>query len=395
MNELDKTIFKKLFREACLKCFGFPLSSLLTETDSKLLSNKIFENTGLLIGAKSIKNYSFFVLNSNADDSKKENPSVATLDTLARYVLEAPYTDDIKRKEKEGHYPYWFQYRTKFSEGGSNYLAKVSFKPKKIVFVCSVILVGLICFFLIRTFTNRKNYEVFNDNFNSASDDTLRSKGWIVKSKDNTWWKRSNEKPGHLTLYTLKGDNWADSANPAEIKNLLMRRINASCFVVETHITNFYPHENWQQAGILLSEDSTFAGKMIRLTVSYNDFFGGYERSPEIIIQAVSSAQSGTLSKPEEIAHFTLNTINPGQEELVRTNLSRTALKIEKTNNHFRFLYTTSPNESFAFKEVVSRDFDIQPRYISIFAIAGWSDDLNPVPVYFDSFSSSGTPCNK
>ena len=116
MNDLDKSIFKTLFREVCQKGFDFPLTKTLTETDSRLLSNKIFEKTGLVIGAKSLKNYSFFVINSESKEAGNENPSVATLDTLARYVLNAPYTDEIKRKNYEAHFPYWFQYRSRFSQ---------------------------------------------------------------------------------------------------------------------------------------------------------------------------------------------------------------------------------------------------------------------------------------
>jgi hypothetical protein len=396
MNELDKKIFVSLFKQACLKCFGFPLTSFLTETDSKLLSNKIFESTGLVIGAKSIKNYSLFVLSTKSNDIRKENPSVATLDTLARYVLDAPYTDEVQRKETEGHYPYWFQYRTRFSSTSSNQEKLNPNLKKTVVAICTVVIVCVLGFMLIKSFVKRNNSnEVFYDNFNSVSDDSLKSRGWVICSEDTTWWNKRNEKPGHLTLYTLKGDNWSDSVNHTRIKNLVMRRINSDCFIVEIHMTNFYPHDNWQQAGILLSEDSTFNGKMIRLSISYNDFFGGYKRPPEIIIQGVSSSQDGIQSKPEEFAHFSLNNIEPGQEALVGSNLAKTALKIEKKNGNFRFLYIASPIESFAFKEVVSRDFNIQPRYVGIFAIHGWTTEVNPIPVYFDSFNYAGIPCNK
>jgi hypothetical protein len=105
MKEPDRTIFITLFKEAYIKCFGFQLTSTLTETDSKQFSNSIYMQTGLVIGAKSLKNYSLH-------DS---NPSVATLDTLARYVLDAPYTDEINRKNNESHHPYWHQYRSRFS----------------------------------------------------------------------------------------------------------------------------------------------------------------------------------------------------------------------------------------------------------------------------------------
>lgn len=394
MNELDKSIFITLFREACQKAFGFPLSSPLTETDSKLLSNKILESTGLVIGAKSIKNYSFFILNSKSKEARKENPSAATLDTLARYVLDAPYTDELKRKENESHYPYWFQYRNRFSDNmPRRYVFRWS--RKLTVMICVIVLSAPLGFFLINYFAQNTDKQIFKDNFDSVDADSLRSKGWIVRSEDNVWWNRRNEKPGHLALYTLKGDNWSNSENRATIKNLLMRKINSDCFMVEIHLTGFIPMQNWQQAGILLSEDSAFNGKMLRLSISYNDFFGGYKKPPEVIIQAISSLESGTQSKPEEIGHLTLFSIEPGNEDLVKSNLAVSALKIEKKGKHFRFLYLTGPTEGFAFREAVSGDFDFKPRYVSIFSISGWADNANQIPAYFDSFESVGIPCAK
>src|SRR5882757_4435341 len=112
MNSQDFLAFVHLFKEACLKSYGYPLENPLTETESKLLHNEIFDRTGLVVGWKSLKNYSFFVLSDFPD--KQENPSVATLDTLSRYVLDAPETTEAERKEKEGHYPYWYRYREQF-----------------------------------------------------------------------------------------------------------------------------------------------------------------------------------------------------------------------------------------------------------------------------------------
>ena len=392
MKDSDTTIFIGLFKEACEKCFGFPLTSSLSEADSKHLSNKILEHTGLVIGAKSMKNYSLYVLNTQ--ESKKENPSVATLDTLARYVLDASYTDEVQRKDHESHYPYWFQYRSRFSNTRSHRRRFLVNRKKAAVifFVLLGIAVGL---FALRSLTKNHREEDFTDNFDAILEDSLSSKGWMMKSVDTTWWNRRNEKPGHLTLYTLTGDNWPNAENPAGMKNLLMRRISADCFMVEIHLTNFIPRQNWQQAGILLSEDSTFTSKALRLSISYNDFFGGYEKPAEIIIQAMSSSESGGRSKPEEIAHFPLFTMEPGEESLVASNLATAALKIEKKGNQFRFLYTADPIESFAFKEVISGDFTIQPKYVALFAIQGWADHENYMPVYFDTFSFESIPCSK
>ena len=390
MTEQDRTIFVTLFRETCQKAFGFPLGSVLTEADCKLLSNKIFESTGLVIGAKSLKNYSSFIVTS----SRTENPSVATLDTLARYVLDAPHTDEVLRKDTESHYPYWFQYRSRFSATlpGNNLIRA----NRKTAAVSLIVILGLILvYYAIKAFIQTPPGGSFVDNFNTVSADSLKKRGWIIRSVDTTWLKKANERPGHLALFTIRGDNWPDNNNSAVIKNLVMRRIIYDCFTVETHITNFFPHENWQQAGLLLSEDSTLSGNMIRLSISYNDFFGGYKRPPEIIIQAVSSLPGDPQSKPEEIAHYSLKNIEPGQEDLVRSNLAITALKIEKKNNHFRFLYSAGPVESFAFREVVSGDFNINPRYVGIFAIQGWANNAGIIPAYFDSFMSAGISCGK
>src|SRR4051812_19342184 len=102
MKDLDARAFIQLFEEACEKCFGHSLTAVLSESESKLFSNQLLEKTGLFNGAKSLKNYSIYVLNR---DSKSENPSTATLDTLARYLLGAPYTDEARRKESENHFP--------------------------------------------------------------------------------------------------------------------------------------------------------------------------------------------------------------------------------------------------------------------------------------------------
>jgi hypothetical protein len=388
---MNEKVFISLFKEACEKCFGNPLSQPLTETDSKILANTIFEKTGLVIGPKSIKNYSLYILDPG--NFRKENPSDATLDTLARYVLDAPYTDETSRKNYESHFPYWFRYRNKFSSAAiSPPVQRVAAPGKRLILIiASVVLIVTIPVII---FLSKKTHkDSFTENFNSISEDSLIRNGWIIKSVDTAWWKRRSGKPGHLTLYTLRGDNWKTEGNEAHINNLIMRKIRSECFTVEIHLTGFMPQQNWQQAGILLGEDSTFKGKMVRLSISYNDFFGGYEKPPEIIIQAVSSDESGNQSKPEEIAHFVLFNIEADKKALVRENLETSALKIEKSGDQFRFLFTSGPRESFAFKEITSKKISIHPDFIGVFAIQGWTEGPDIMPVYFDSFIFSSIPC--
>jgi hypothetical protein len=238
-----------------------------------------------------------------------------------------------------------------------------------------------------------KGNKEFTDNFISVHEDSLRNKGWQVKSLDTTWWKKRNEKAGHLSLYTLYGDNWSVGNNEPVVRNLLMRKIPTECFSVEIHLTDFLPSRNWQQAGILISEDSSLMSRALRISISYNDFFGGYEKPPEIIVQVIGSTGSGIRSKPEEIAHISLFSIERGSESIVYSNLARSALRIEKRGDLFRFLYAIGSMEGFAFKEAVSGSFSFKPRFVSLFAIQGWAGTQNNIPVYFDSFSYTSISC--
>lgn len=250
MNGPDTSAFIALFKEACTKCFGRLPDHPLSETEAKHLSEKKFDQTGLVIGAKSIKNYSLYVFNGAA--GKEENPSVATLDTLARYVLNAPYTGEVQRKEKESHYPYWFRYKEQFLRSWKN-TAPQKRRSFTLNFLPAIMLVAVLLF-IFWPFSGSKN-TLFADNFTSVSEDSLKSRGWFVQSKDTAWWNRRDRQPEHLTLFTLKGDNWPDTLAGPGIRNLLLRKIEAECFTVELHLSDFVPTQNWQQAGILLLED--------------------------------------------------------------------------------------------------------------------------------------------
>jgi hypothetical protein len=387
MVSTEKRIFITLFCEACEKCFSQPLTEALKEPDAKRLADEIQDKTGLVIGWKSIKNFSLFATHSEL--RKDENPSVATLDTLARYVLEAPVTDDLKRKATESHYPYWYDYRSRFTASTPE-KEKRNGNKRKIRLWFSVSLIVLAALFLVYRTGRETHYHV--DNFSSVNEDSLSSRGWTV-SRRNHYWSKRGQLAGHLTLYTLRGDNWRSDNGSPLLSNVLTRRIGGDCFNTEIHLSDFLPYENWHQAGILLSEDSTFTGKGLRLSIAYNSFFGGFKRPPEIIIQVVGSTDREGVSKPEEIAHVPVFTGDIKRDSVIRSNLSKSALKIEKRNNQYRFLFSIGEMESFAFKEAAYRDFDIEPRYLGLFATHGLSNHENPVPVHFDSFNVVEVDC--
>jgi Beta xylosidase C-terminal Concanavalin A-like domain len=387
MNDVDASVFVRLFNEAHAKCFGHSMNDPLSETESKLFSNKIFDQTGLVIGPKSIRNYSLYILNPNGKD---ENPSIATLDTLARYVLNAPYSDEVQRKNKESHYPYWFQFKDQFfrsqkkpptTKASSRWIALSSI---------GAILILVTLWFL----ANGGKQKAITDNFSSVTEDSLTSRGWFVQSKDEASWERRSELPGALSLFTLKGDNWPDSLNKPGIKNLLLRKISSECFTTEVHLFEFVPKENWQQAGIVLLEDTSFTRKGLRLSLLYNDFYGGFPKSKEIVIQGVVS-NGKNFDKPEEIAHQLLYKIDSTNENLVKENLRHSALRIEKNGKKFRLLYANGVLANSAFKEIISRDIDIKPRFVGLFALRGFVDSASAIPAKFDFFKYSPQKCEK
>jgi len=391
MNNLDLSVFASLFRQACLKCFGHPLEGPLTETESKLLYNQVFEQTGLTIGWKSLKNYSLFVMDEGA--GRQENPSPATLDTLARYVLGAPYTTEAERKEREGHYPYWFRYKEQTLREGEQPLRQ----REKMVVTRRRIgwWVGLaVVIILLTLFYRRGKPTNFYSNFHTVDQDSLAAEGWVVQGKDSAYWSRRGERPGVLTLFTLKGDNWPDSAQRPVIRNLLLHELSCDCWTLEVHLKDFLPNQNWQQAGLLLLEDSTLTGKSMRISFAYNDYNGGFPRSGTIHVQAITSLGNG-LDKPEEIVHtIILQTDSLRDHPLILRDLAYLSLRIEKQGKRFRVLYANGVNENTSFKEVVSHEFAMTPRWVGLFALRGFVDSAAAIPAQFRFFSLQCDACS-
>lgn len=404
MNSLDLSVFASLFRQACLKCFGRPLEGPLTETESKLLFNQVFEQTGLMIGWKSLKNYSLFVMDGSSD--KKENPSPATLDTLARYVMGAPYTTEAERREREGHYPYWFRYKEQMIRQGAGMNEQTFREEEKISAGSDGVgergrtkrigwWVGLaVVIILLTLFYRRGKSSHFYSNFHTVNEDSLAADGWAVQGKDSVYWSRRGEYPGSLTLFTLKGDNWPDSAQGPVIRNLLLHELPCDCWTLEVHLKDFLPRQNWQQAGILLLEDSTLTGKSMRVSFAYNDYNGGFPRSGTIHLQAITSPGNG-LDKPEEIAQtILLQTDSLRDHPLILRDLTYLSLRIEKQGKRFRILYADGVNENTSFKEAVSHEFVLTPRWVGLFALRGFVDTAAAIPAQFRFFSLQCDACS-
>ncbi len=187
MNDLDTSAFISLFKETFEKCFGHPLQSPLSETESKQLYNRVFEETGLVIGWKSLKNYASYIFNNQP--AKQENPSVATLDTLARYVLHAPYTDEIQRKDKESHYPYWFTYKDRYVRSLKNTIP-VKKRSVKIFILSAMGMIVMVCLAVYLSHKPVNGTGQFTENFQALREDSLLARGWFVQSPDPVFWSR-------------------------------------------------------------------------------------------------------------------------------------------------------------------------------------------------------------
>lgn len=66
-------------------------------------------------------------------------------------------------------------------------------------------------------------------------------------------------------------------------------------------------------------------------------------------------------------------------------NLRNSALRIEKEGNRYRFLFSDGAMENSAFKKVASREF----------AMKGFVNDTDVVPVHFKFFRLTSEPCSK
>ncbi len=51
--------------------------------------------------------------------------------------------------------------------------------------------------------------------------------------------------------------------------------------------------------------------------------------------------------------------------------------------------------ENSAFKQVVSYEFEMKPKFIGLFAMKGFVQDTDIVPVHFKTFRLISEPCEK
>jgi hypothetical protein len=156
-------------------------------------------------------------------------------------------------------------------------------------------------------------------------------------------------------------------------------------FTLECHFDHFIPSQNWQQGGVLLSEDTGVSGRSLRISLAYNDYNGVYPRSGTILLQAILSRAG---EKPEEIAHVLLfSSDSLRRNPALAQNLDHTALRVVVTGGELRILYADGILANTSFRQIASYPLPVEFRYVGLFASKGYVDSTKVMPVRFDYFS--------
>ena len=111
-------------------------------------------------------------------------------------------------------------------------------------------------------------------------------------------------------------------------------------------------------------------------------------------MQAITSDGKNS-GKPEEVVHQLIFRLDSTNEKLVKQNLLHSALRIEKHGTKFRLLFANGSMANSAFKELLSRDIDMNPKYLGLFALKGFVDSAEVIPARFDFFSYSPEKCER
>jgi hypothetical protein len=239
---------------------------------------------------------------------------------------------------------------------------------------------------VVNIFISKKDFSI-DENFLNLDTQFLLDNGWHILSKNNDYWERRGENQDKLTLFTLKGDSWRTKELPPDIQNLLCRKLPKDNYSAELHFSDFIPLENWQQAGLILMEDTLFRGRYIRISIGYNDNFGGIKKPGEISVFGVASKGINYTTVEEVLFHLIFKLDSNVNHEIIEHNLTYSALKIEKKGNNLRFLSAASSFENFPFKEIKNIEIDMNPQYIGIYACKGFfADSAQIIPVKISKF---------
>ena len=380
-----KRHFETLFRETCFHFLQQDFAGQLSEIEAKRLSNDIRDKTGLILGWKSLKNYSVSVNNSG----KTENPSLASLDTLARYVLQAPSTDEIARKESGSPYEYWYKYLDRQSDlkpNEENPRKERKKSNRTNLFLILLALAGIASWWYYLPI--KRPLRSYATDFNNLKVNQLVAEQWEVLNLDSTFFNQSSMAGENLILYTLKGDNY----EAPDIRNVMSHPVKQSCFSTEIFLRDFVPVENWQQAGLILYQNQNDLRTSIRISMVYNNFFGGYQQEDQILIQ-ILSLHAPNQTKPVLLKQHPLFNNVTNDVDLVRQNLRHSAIRIVYNDGLLKVYFANGMSNIFAYQEIFVGQVAFTPDYIGLFASSGNCVEEHIIPVRIAEFKLTEGIC--
>lgn len=213
--------------------------------------------------------------------------------------------------------------------------------------------------------------------FDDVSVEGLKSRGWEILDYDSVAFSKQL-RPGHLTLYTLRGDYWVVPTDSPKITNLLLRKVDSERFKVSIRLSNFNPAQDYQQAGIMLLDKYKTRTHNIRTTL----VACGTCNPSSQILQIIRREKGAAYEQQYKMRSWPKGSTPPQEAPTYWLQL-----KFDRGKCTFYW----HGNEEFAsFQEFAKMDFDFEPRYIAIAAFRGLRDsskNLNnseAIPAFFD-----------
>lgn len=383
-NKEENALFRELLKKVRHKASHDDQITRITESEAKIIAAAIHKSTGETISTKTLINYFRAAYTGSWTGV---NPSLLTLDILARYCLEDNPGEQGHLDPIEGYF--WIRFKQLSDSPGrgeSTFTRDTKKNKLNNPITLSASILGLICitFFYI-FFKNHRPMQNFFDDFSNVSMAYLEENGWKILFKDEVWLNKQESK-NQLTLYTLAGDYWVKAGEKQAVTNTLVRQLDhPNNFSVTINISQFCPIHSYQQAGIILFEKELDPKRSLRITWGFTNqgTYGG----PGLNVSVIE------MNGHQPITHFYHEYISDyiNQSNLYEHPSGPLGLMIQFNNNSIS-LYGYKESRLNTFTYVTTFNTNIKPRYCGLVAFHGWTDsrymplNADAIPVLIDDF---------
>lgn len=375
-NKDDIRRLTTLLAMVALKGLGDHKIRKINESEARSLAAQIKELSGQTISPRSLINY---FKAAESDDWTSINPSMYTLDILAKYGLNGISGIHGREQPSEAGL-YWLKFKQNETASAVSPRLDGRLRISNKFWISLISVLSIIVAWLLL----KPSHSDFRDNFDHVSLGALQDSGWAVLDLD-TFWLQKQPMPGHLTLYTLHGDYWTKPHETAYVINTLVRKIqNPREWDIFLNLTDFEPNGTFQQVGLVFFETPQNKQRVIRYTLCYTmeeqlDCFypKKYAELHEIKNGLVESLKSTAVhNRPDGKGNYLSNDV------CLRVQFSEGKL-------FFSFRAGDAYNGFTTIKEYQST---LKPKYVGIFAFQGQTDikgrplGSDTIPTFIDDF---------